>query len=243
MKNNSPETSDLDRIDGDTPLTPQEEARLAELVSVSYPQPDRSIKNQVMKQIQAEQAAKRMNRIVRYGSIAACFVLIMGVVIGLVPFLNRVSKDAKNEADDVIALTADEADMAMYGHRSDDAAYDVVPTHLADEEKPTENAAAEVPELNMSECEPSFAPETIQSEITCTVHGTEYHVFSAELVNFIGAEDFRHWHNSEGAKDTCGTPSVFTLIRDFRISRDTFEMLTQSGDIPYNADDLYSSES
>lgn len=242
--NNTPSTNnEIDNTGDEAQLTETERELYRRLVNESYPQPKKSIREGVMAEIRRETASaktKRINRLVRYGSIAACFVLIMGVVIGIVPYLNGGANSENNAPN---ALSMYEADMAVYASRSDDAAYDVAPTDIADEEKPMETPATEAPELNMSECEPPFTSDAVRPNGICTVHETEYHVFTAELVNFIGAENFYHWYESEGAKDTCGTPSVFTLIRDFGISREVFEALTESGDIPYNADDLYSGES
>ncbi len=216
-------------------MTPKDRERYKELLNLAYPYPGNSIKDNVIKQIQAERKAKRLHRLVRYGSMAACFVLIMGVVIGIVPILNRSTKTS--EADE---HSINKAEPAMFADRCNDAAYTVTYSSIADAE---ENAEAEAPaEMYGSECETVFAAGTVAEDTVCTVHSSEHHRFSEELVNFIGAKDFLYWYESENAKDICGTPSVFTLIRDFEISRDVFEKLTESGTVPYNPDDFYPSE-
>jgi len=100
-------------------LSADEYALYQQLLELSYPQPKKSIRDEVMKQIRAESGSEsaespllcaftgseakssrrkaHMNRFVRYGSIAACFVLLIGAVIGIAPLLSRT------EADDAAA--------------------------------------------------------------------------------------------------------------------------------------------
>lgn len=97
----------------DVPLTSDEYELYHQLLSLSYPQPQKSIKEGVMEQIRTDSSAKasikrkksrNMKRFVKYGSIAACFVLIIGVVIGISPILNGMSSTmsmkAKNSTED-----------------------------------------------------------------------------------------------------------------------------------------------
>lgn len=148
----------------DVPLSSDEYERYQQLLSLSYPHPSRSIKAGVMEQIRAdsskENAAKKpgdapltcaftdaeapskrkrtrkMNRFVRHGSIAACFVLIIGAVIGISPILNGMSKS------DNTSMTADitgdcvsyENTMATY------AATDTAPTTDIENAKPEDDS-------------------------------------------------------------------------------------------------------
>lgn len=117
----------------DVPLTSDEYELYHQLLSLSYPQPQKSIKEGVMEQIRADSSAKasqkrkktrNMNRFVKYGSIAACFVLIIGVVIGISPILNGMSKsdNASMTADITADCASYENTMATY------AATDTAPT-------------------------------------------------------------------------------------------------------------------
>lgn len=117
----------------DVPLTSDEYELYHQLLSLSYPQPQKSIKEGVMEQIRADSSAeasqkrkktRNMNRFVKYGSIAACFILIIGVVIGISPILNGMSKsdNASMTADIAADCASYENTMATY------AATDTAPT-------------------------------------------------------------------------------------------------------------------
>ena len=145
----------------DVPLSSAEHELYHQLLSLSYPQPKKSIKSGVMEQIRADQSSektadsllvcafngeevsakkrqtRRMNRFVRYGSIAACFVLIIGAAIGIMPFLDGMTKSnsgASMSADVTAECASYENTMATY------AATDAAPvTGVAEETFKPEN--------------------------------------------------------------------------------------------------------
>ena len=91
----------------DNELRTVSDADYRRLMSEAYPSPKKDIRAAVMTQIMSEAAqsdkkAKILTpafrkHFVRYGSIAACFVLLIGAVIGIAPMLSRT------EADDAAA--------------------------------------------------------------------------------------------------------------------------------------------
>lgn len=119
MNHNKHKKSGIVPTGDDVPLSADEFVLYQQLLELSYPQPKKSIRDEVMKQIRAESGSEsaespllcaftgseakgtrrnlHMNRFVRYGSIAACFVLLIGAVIGIAPMLSRT------EADDAAA--------------------------------------------------------------------------------------------------------------------------------------------
>ena len=119
MNHNKHKKSGIVPTGEDVPLSADEYVLYQQLLELSYPRPKKSIRDEVMKQIRAESGSEsaespllcaftgseakssrrkaHMNRFVRYGSIAACFVLLIGAVIGIAPMLSRT------EADDAAA--------------------------------------------------------------------------------------------------------------------------------------------
>ncbi len=89
-------------------LTPEELTLLKEALDTAWPPPEKSLRDGVMAQIRRERAmAKKRalrNRVVKYGSLAACLLLVTMVGIRVLPAMN--SKSADMAAADRYTLTA-----------------------------------------------------------------------------------------------------------------------------------------
>ena len=72
-------------------LTPQEEERISSLVRSAYPTPAPDIAERVVMRIKAEKARrqKRLSAVLRYGSIAACALVVLGAVLVIAPKLGK----------------------------------------------------------------------------------------------------------------------------------------------------------
>ena len=99
--------SSIDRTNkgGEIPdgMTPAELARYRELLSEAYPCPSGKIRDSVMKTVLSEAKVKKKatarSLIVKWGSLAACIVIIGTVCLRILPQIGLVSKDASLEAE------------------------------------------------------------------------------------------------------------------------------------------------
>lgn len=97
-------------------LTPAEAERYEKLIEESYPHPTEELKEAVMARIAEERARRRrrMRGLIKWGGIAACFVIICTVAVSVLPSLSRnlakKSDEAANTAycnDDVLTYECD----------------------------------------------------------------------------------------------------------------------------------------
>ncbi len=101
---NNSTTNDANLPMDDAPLSSEECERLKKCIRMAYPAPETNIREGVMQEIDAESRRRqRMNRFVRYGSVAACFVLLIGVIFTIIPVINRTT--AKNDAAEAYVMT------------------------------------------------------------------------------------------------------------------------------------------
>lgn len=95
-KHGKMELSSLSETEDADLLSPE----LKQLLLDAYPMPEGRIAASVMNRIHAEQKRKRRNLFLRYGSMAACLVLLCGVLVLVFPQMERmmVADTAMNEA-------------------------------------------------------------------------------------------------------------------------------------------------
>ncbi len=69
-------------------LSSEECNRLRELMDMAYPHPKSNMRAKVMAQIEADaRKQKRINRFLRYGSVAACLIFAIGAITAIAPLL------------------------------------------------------------------------------------------------------------------------------------------------------------
>ena len=162
-------------------LTPEELAILKEALDTAWPPPKNSIRDGVMAQVKRERAAAKrrtlLNRAVKYGSFAACLLLVTVAGIRILPSLTSKSADmasadgyAYTMATAAPAETFPESAMQNTSDAAEDAdSADTAPAILFSTMSPTaaepaEEPAAPVPEEALPETEAEYieeaAPET-----------------------------------------------------------------------------------
>ncbi len=216
--------NDRDLPEGDTPLSHEDREKLRKLLSMSYPQAKGSVKNGVLQQIARERSAKRMNRILRYGSIAACFVFLMGIAIGLIPKVNNAMESTEADAVSYYATT---------GRKDVSPEEPISPLDVSapcENEKTSDEALSNTDDNYAPEvCTPSLEDSDYTADrisFPCDKHPNGMHIFPKELIDCVGSTAFNAWYNSTTAIDDCGLPSVRAFVRHFGISQ---EKLTEIG--------------
>ncbi|MBE6597934.1 MAG: hypothetical protein E7638_00665 [Ruminococcaceae bacterium] len=273
-----------------------------------------------------------MKQFVRYGSIAACFFLLLGITLGISPLIDRAmtkntaaEADASLAAEDVYAYaavgttstTAYSAEMSKTeaktngsnGTAADENTEEApavmksflqsTPSFAADKaappvddcdavsreevceaeeydlkkqeltEKPTAaldsgtgngancaaapEAMADAISEESGACFPAEEGITLDSVPTayasaetcfaCTMHGTaahsSYHLFTDELIAYVGEDAFDAWYSTEEAADECGIPSVASMVRYFGIDREAFVRITEGSGIYYSLETIF----
>lgn len=228
--------------------TDEELEHYKRLISLSYPQPKKPIAENVMKQIKRETAIRRMNRIIRYGSIAACFVLIASVIIGIIPQINRASKSANAEmcTSDYAAAGSDAFALNVTEVFSNEATVPTDKAKEADQRIFTEDSLASSPEKaedDMAEAIPEQeTPSFLLFSARCDLHPEGMHRFPILLADCVTEEEFNAWYNSPSALDECGTPSVRTFVRFFSIPKDQLTKIGSEAGIDFPIDLIYSED-
>ncbi len=245
------------------PLSAEEREQLRELMSTAFPGPKRSIRDGVMKQIEAEtRRRKRMQRFTRYGSIAAGFVLILGIVFTIAPFLGGMSDEQLAPENDAVraysddrytsvVAVADEDGFGLSQNKGDSTPMEApeaaehsnsIPADTATENETDADAASSRTDVFGDTTVPHDpAHDDVNPESVCTAHGSD-HTFCDALVAHVGEAAFRTWYESAKATASCGVPCVRDLVRDFQIDRDTFCKLTEASGIDYRLDDIFPTE-
>lgn len=237
--NNTPSTNNPDRPSEENLMTHEEVEELKKILSMSYPQPRHSVKDGVLWEIKKKESTKRTNRLLRYGGIAACFVLIMGVAIGIIPIINSMSKgdmaeqtsfrDVNECEADNISLTA--LDYSLFrkdasGKKSNaEADAENITSPSPAEYSAEPNTAAESPECLTS--------DTAFLTFSCEEHPEGMHIIPYELIDSIGDDAFNAWYNAASALDDCGMPSIRTFVRHFRIPEDKLTAIGNDSGITF----------
>lgn len=98
-------------------ISPREEEIISRIVKTAYPSPSTDIAAHVMEKISVIKASrkKRTSLFIRYGSIAACAIIIAGISLKVIPAMSGKSAD-NNTA--VMTASDDAAPMEVYSMKS-----------------------------------------------------------------------------------------------------------------------------
>ena len=145
-------------------LSPDELDLLREALDTAWPPPKHSIRDGVMAQVKRERtAAKRrrlLSRTVKYGSLAACLVLVTLAGFRILPSLTSKSAEMA-DAGYFYAAGTDGAAAQGYSDEDNGAEYDEEPTEAILYTTTTSTYAAEEPAASVTEEAPAeTVPET-----------------------------------------------------------------------------------
>lgn len=188
-------------MEGSTPLSNAELETYFSAINAAYPRKETNIKASVMAKIGAEAntsalarrlAAKRRQSFMKWGSLAACIVLVFTICINVIPsvIMNSADKDAAENYELAPADRARDEEVANSG--ADYAVHDMSEADAElNEEQAKNQAPFQTPEDASPEAEAtddaSFAIESAPYE------GYYDDRVKSLLIETVGAEEFAAW--------------------------------------------------